>query len=261
LQYYGLDINLQKSSILIKGNLENVPAFYLLNNNQIPVTSSLKVLGFTLNSTMHRKTAIKPRVSATMRAFRSLLPSLKKLKAPLDLLLRLYSAMLVPMITFGLKVTSMTKTNASTLMRREVYIIKELANISFPRPPQSTIASLLKNKTINRQVSVYRIRYHYHVKRSKRGSLILQSINYKDSNKRKVGRPIFDFNDTLKKDFAKYFQLGITQSEMDQDYELRDAIKRLTSQLYLREDLDDDPMPIDLNLYSEQEMQAEEQDS
>lgn len=254
LGYYGLSINYEKSKILIKGTQSILPPFYLLLNHKIPVVTTLKVLGTHINSTMHRKSILKPRVSSSIKMFRGLLPYLKKLRASMDLLMKLYVTILVPSLTYGLSSSSMTKENSMTLMRREIFIIKQLANIANPKPTQTTIASLLENKTINRKVSIGRIRYYYHVKRSHSGSLILKSLSYNENSTRRVGRPIHTFTQTLKNDFKKYLAVGLTKSQLDRDYELRDVIKRLTSLLYTRTDLNDDPLPIDLNLYCEQEL-------
>lgn len=256
LSTFGLEINYHKSSILIKDPSSSVqPTQFMLNGNYLPVVDKLKVLGTHIASNMHRKNSLKPRMTSAMKLFRALLPYLESLKAPMDLLVQLFVTTIVPAMRYGLNCSSMTKANCLTLMHRETYILKMLSNIAHPRPSQTTFANLLQNKTINRRVTVARIRYYYHVKRSHRGSLIIKSLKYSENARRKIGRPIYDFNKTLSLDFRKYLEIGITKSEMDEDYELRDAIKRLTAELYKREDLQDDPLPIDLNLYTDEELQ------
>lgn len=254
LRFYGLEFNYAKSKILFKSQEPIIQTGYDICGNHVAVVPAINVLGTPISTNMDRKRTIKPRVTTAIKLFRALLPYLKNLKAPMDLLVRLYICIIVPCLIYGLTCSSMTKSNAMTLMRREIYILRELANIAHPRPPQSTLAALLNFKTINRKVSVGRIRYYYHVKRSHRNSLILQSLSYSENARRKVGRPLYTFSDTLKKDIKKYLRLGITQSELDEDYELRNVIKGLTAQLYSQQDLLDDPLPDDLYLYDEGEV-------
>jgi hypothetical protein len=254
LSEFGLQVNYDKSSVLIKDPSNSThPSSFPLGDSSIPVVANLKVLGSPINSNMNRKSSVKPRILTAMKLFRVLLPYLKNLKAPMDLLIKLCATIIVPSMLYGLNCSSMTKANARTLMNREIYILRMLADIAHPRPPQTTFSNLLNNKTINRKATVARLRYYYHVRRSDRRTLIIKSLFYTENAKRKIGRPIYDFSKTLSLDFRKYLELGIAKSDMDRDFELRDVIKNLTAKLYKREDLSDDPLPIDLKLYPEVE--------
>jgi hypothetical protein len=188
-------------------------------------------------------------VTTAIKLFRALIPFLKQLKAPFPLLVKLYVTIIVPAMIYGLNCSSTTKANEVTLMRREIFVIKELSKIAHPKPSQSSIAEILNYKTINRKISVGHLRYFYHVNRSSTGSLILKSLNYNENARRKIGRPIFTFHDSLKKDFKKLLQVGVTKSELDRDFELRDSIKRLTSLLFSDKSLQDDPLSLDVQLY------------
>jgi hypothetical protein len=263
LRPYGLEINPEKSGILIKkratGDQQALPPLKVLEYD-IPVVSSLKVLGTTINSHMERKSAIKNRLNTTMRVYKSILQYLKKLKAPIDLLVKLYEIIIVNAMIYGLNCSSMTKQNQKSLMHREIIILKELASIAYPKPTQITIAKLLNNRTINRKVSIGRIRFYNHVRRGDRNTLTFKSLNYRVMGRRKLGRPLFTFNDTLVKDIEKFRALGIGDEDWEDIYPFRDTVKRVTAQLLRQTDLSDDPLPEELNLYNEYElMQMQEE--
>lgn len=79
--------------------------------------------------------------------------------------------------------------------------------------------------------------------------LFLKSVNYRLNKRQKVGRPIYTFVDSLRKDLQKYVPLGIELNEWDELYDDRNLIKSTTSTLYKRDDLNDDEMSDDLLLY------------
>lgn len=246
---YGLTVNPEKSGLLIKGDSSNSPATVQIYNQNIPIVGSLKVLGTTLNACSNRRKNLRPRVNTSMRTFRSLLSHLKSLKAPLDIHLRMYNSIIVPAMIYGQNCVSMTKVNEKTFMNREVYMIKEMANVSHPKPSQSKFSDILKFRTINRKISARRIRYYFHVRRSHESTLIRKSLTYTEHLRRRLGRPSYTFQDSLRRDFLKYAPIGITQEEMELEYDQRNTIYNLTSELFKHPILDDDPLPEDLNLY------------
>lgn len=109
LSMFGLTYNYEKSGILIKGLLSNAPASLLINCRPVPVVKSLRILGTTVNSDMNRKASLKPRLNNLMKIFHTLPPYLKELRAPMELLVKLYETILVPSMIYRLKSASMTK--------------------------------------------------------------------------------------------------------------------------------------------------------
>lgn len=174
LRLYGLDLNDQKSDVLVKGTASGLPTTVPIDTLQIPIVKSLKVLGTTLTSNMHRKSAIQPRMNSAIRCFKSLLPHLSEMRASIDLLIRFYQTIFIPTLTYGLNCISITQRNMKTLMNRELLMVRDLASIADPKTPQVFFKQLLNNRTINRRVSVSRIRYFAHVIRSSPSSLILK---------------------------------------------------------------------------------------
>lgn len=255
LSIYGLNLNHLKSGLLIKSpSLHFRPPFVLICNEEVPVVDSLRVLGVTINSNMNRKGMIRPRVDSTMRTCFALLNYMKSLNAPMDILMRLYEIIIVPSMIFGLNCSSMSQQNRNTLMRREIVILKRLASIANPRPQQITISRLLIRRTINRKITIRRVRYFAHVKRGDTNSYTYKASLYKIEGKRKVGRPLYTFNKTLLEDLKKYTTLGYSEEEWEELYPQREIIKSVTKELLNRQDLDDDPLPDDLNLYTEYEL-------
>lgn len=253
LSDYGLLLNANKSGVLLKSPNQNIPISVQVGTHTIPTVNSIKVLGTTVNSDMERKSIIRKRVTNTTRMVKSIMPHLRSLKAPMDLMIKLYNTIIMPMLIYGLKSISLTQQNKRTLMNREVSIIKDLASIAYPKPPQILISQLLTNRTINRRVSVYRIRYYSHIKRSPPTSILHKALNYTVNSPRRFGRPLKTFNNTLMDDLTKYNLLGYQHDAWEEIYPCLEEVIRTTSEIYDREDLDDDMLPSDLYLYDELE--------
>lgn len=213
----------------------------------IPVQTSIKYLGVSINADMNRPNSIKARCDNTIRIMKALLPYLKKLKSPIEFLMKIYHVILVPSLLYGLKSSSLTQRNRRTLMKREIFILKDLSTVAYPKPPNTSFYKLLDGKTINRKVSAYRIRYFGHLQRRDETSLMRKAMRYKINKKRKVGRPLFTFNTTLLADMRKYADVT------DWDWEDCNYIKNLTASLYEKESSDDDPLDSTLMLYGSDE--------
>lgn len=253
LAVYGLELNPTKSGILLKSPTQTIPCTIQVGSHLIPTVTSLKVLGTTINSHMERKSIIRKRVMNTVRMVKSIMPHLRNLRAPMTLLLKLYNTIVLPMLVYGLKSVSLTQQNKRTLMNREITILKDLASIAYPKPPQILLSQLLNNRTINRLVSVYRIRYYSHITRSHPSSILHKALKYSLNSPKRVGRPLKTFNDTLLEDLSKYDSLGYQHDAWNEIFPYLDQVIRTTSEIYDLPDLDDDLLPSDLYLYEELE--------
>lgn len=247
---YGLHLNASKSGILKKSSVQDLPPTVKILNFDIPVVDSMKILGVTFNSHMERKSSIKFRCNNAIRITKALMSRLSEAKIPITDIMRIYELVICPSLIYGLSTSSLTQQNQSSLMNREIMIIKDLASIAHPKPSQISIAKLLNFRTINRKVSVQRIRYYAHVKRRSSSSIISKAERFKVIAKRRVGRPLYTFNRTLLKDFEKY---PLSDQEWEENFEYREIIKQVTLDLYKNEDLSDDLMSIDQMLYYEED--------
>lgn len=97
--------------------------------------------------------------------------------------------------------------------------------------------NLLDGKTINRKVTVHRLRYYGHVCRRKAESLLQKAKNHKITLKRKVGRPLFTFNTTLLHDKRKFPE--ITERQWEEMWGEYSELKKITSGLYRNTELEE----------------------
>lgn len=162
--------------------------------------------------------------------------------------MRLYHVVIAPTILYGLKARSMTNANRRTLMNREIMILRDLSSVAHPRPVRTSIYQLLDGKTINRKVTVYRLRYHGHLCRRSSGSMLQKARSYKILAKRKVGRPLFTFNVSLLHDKSKFPELAEDQwQDLWKDYS---QLQGVTAKLYQEKELEEiDPLDAELMLY------------
>lgn len=252
LSTYGLEINGEKSGVMIKDVTPVSPGQQITINSQLklPVVSSIKYLGITIPSDMSRRNSIRSRCASSVALSRALVPYLKKLKAPIEVIMKLYHAIIVPSLIYGLKSCSITQANKKTLMRREISIIKELSSFAHPRPKQNSIYQLLDGKTINRKVTVQRVRYYGHIKRREPASLLRKALSYHEPHRRKIGRPLYTYNVSLTNDMRQFE--SIDHPAWEDLYPDRELLKRVTSLLY-QTSADQDIMDPELMLYGEDE--------
>lgn len=248
LSKYGMGLNVSKSGILIK-DADNAiqPAHITIQQQNFPVVKSIKFLGMPITADMHRKDSIRSRCLNTIRITKALIPYLKKLKAPIEVIMRLYHVVIVPSLIYGIKAGSMTQAVRRMLMNREIAILKDLASVAYPKPANISISKLLKGRTINRKISVYRIRYFAHVKRRGNNSLLYKAEKFKIQKKRKVGRPLFTFNTSLLHDLRKYNT--VCQVDWEDLWPDKSALKKVTALIYHKETMDDDLLGGDSMLY------------
>lgn len=254
LAKYGLELNAEKSGILIKGILIDAPPHVQILDHEVKFVNTIKFLGSTINNNMERKSSIHSRLHSTRKLFKGLLPYLSELKAPIELLMQFYSLVIVPCMLYGLKSMSVTSQNKATLMRREITMVKELSSIAYPKPAQQSIAKLLKYQTINRRMTVSRVRYFGHIVRSNQQSMLKRAYKYNlNGCRRRPGRPLFTFHKSLLQDFNKYSDF-MTIDDWSECFPFKEILKRVTSELYDRMDLSDDVLSEEVNLYNADEL-------
>lgn len=261
LSIYGLRINVQKSGAILKDptrRIPVVPELQILVTNattniqepmRIPFVDTTRILGVGVSEDMHRKKSIRSRCLGAVRLTKSLLPTLKKLKAPIELLMSLYHTVIVPSMLYGIKSGSMTQANEKSLMNRELQILRDLVSIASPVPQNVSYYQLLDGKTINRKVTVQRLRYYGHVMRMKSESLLRKAKSYRINQKRRVGRPLFTFARSLERDKMKFPGVG-DRSAWRTLFKDRVELPKITAELYKRQILEDeDPMEAALLIY------------
>jgi hypothetical protein len=232
--------------MLVRDPFPNVhPNQYYLAGQEIERVEKLKYLGSTFLAKTLRPASIKPRNVTAIGVYKKLLPYLTKLKAPFSLLRMIYSTVILPIMTYGLNVMSMTKANRRSLARKEFIIVQGLAAISNPNPGCVTVKRLLNGKTINRRITGQRIRYYGHILRRPIDSVLRRALMLR-VRKRRHGRPVFTWRDTLQGDFQQY---RFNSSEWESNIHDKHEIKRMTEvicQANLSEEFDflNEPSPL-----------------
>jgi Reverse transcriptase (RNA-dependent DNA polymerase) len=252
LEHFGLSINDRKSELMLKSAhyyQNNPPHEMTFGPLKIPVVKQIKHLGVIHAHNMDRKHSIKDRLNSGVRIVKMLIPHLKKMKLPIHVLMQLYHIVIAPTIIYGLKTISLTQANRRSLRNREILIVRDLVSIAYPSPANIQLSRLLHFRTINRKISIQRIRYHAHISRRSNDSLIAKAYHFQLYDKRKLGRPLYTFHNTLHSDQIKFDSM--IQEDWEDLYPFKDALKRATSILYENENLDDDPLDPELMIYPE----------
>lgn len=257
---YGLTININKSGVLLKDptrqilippNLKvNFQDFCTMQVKEIelPFIKTCKILGVGVNDNMHRRASIRGRCLSTVRLLKSIMPMLKSLRAPLEVLIRLYHSIISPSMLYGVKCGSMSITNERSLMNREIQMIRDLISIATQKPRNASFYKLLTGKTINRKVSVLRLRYFGHVSRRPLESLLKKARDLTYTMPRRVGRPLYTFAHSLKRDQSKFPEyIGDDWHPLYND---KLKLHSITKQLYKIRPLEpNDPLDENLLIY------------
>lgn len=251
LKTYGLSINATKSVLLLKSDNQQLHtqlgATLSTAGLIIPVKQNVVILGTQVNSDMKRRRFVSFRTNKALNVYHSLLQQLKSQKLAYDVLVRLYCAILVPIMLYGLRAVSLTKAEKRMLMHREVQMLRGLSKIASPSPRNETIRKILRGRTINRALTVSRILYYSHITRSPRMSILRKAYSYRMNIKRKKGRPCDTYKTFLGKEFASMKKP--TPGEWIRGFASADLAKKICQQIYDTTQACNDPMPINLRMF------------
>lgn len=117
----------------------------------------------------------------------------------------MYNTVIFPLMTFGLKVTTLTRANRVKLRNTEKSCLSILLKFSYKRNNTFTRArQFLRGKTVTRRIKVMKICYWGHVKRRPTNHMLRLSAQLQSSAKKKIGRPSFTDKVGMKEAFSKY---------------------------------------------------------
>lgn len=120
------------------------------------------------------------------------------------MVVQIYNTVIFPVMSYGLKVSTLTKGNRGKLRRTERRCLHTMLKFSFKQNNRHRrVKELLKGKTITRRIKVMKICYWGHVRRRPRNHMLRLSHKYIGERK-KVGRPSFTDKDGMKEAFSKY---------------------------------------------------------
>ena len=250
LQKYGMELNANKCELLLKSPVMALHAALgesvELGGSLINVKQKVTILGSQLNHGMNRRQMIQDRLGKAQGVFYALLSVLKEQKLAFDVLVRIYSSMIVPVMLYGLRSVSFTLANKRMIMHREVQMLRSLAGIANPSPKNESLIKILRGRTINRVLTAGRIMYFSHIHRTPSGSLLKRALHYKINKRRKVGRPLYTYNRFMTKEFKAVSHL-VNSREWAEAYDNSSDTKKLCQKLY---HLNNDPCdPMTTNVY------------
>ncbi len=224
-----LKLNESKTKLLIRDPEPfEQQSHYTLAGINIERVENIKYLGSKLISNTDRPASIRERSYSAVTLYKKLEPYLQSLKAPFSLLKLIYTTVLMPVMTYGLNVMSMTKANRRSLARKEILIVHGLASIACPPPEEKTVKKLMHGRTINRRITAQRIRYYGHILRRPRDSVLRRALRLR-VRKRRHGRPLITWNDSLQSDFQQY---TYNSSDWEAQSSDKQQIKRMTETIY-----------------------------
>lgn len=198
----GLSINENKSSILIRDPLHVLPPVeesIQLNNKTYKIVTILKYLGIYISTDLDRRSTVSHRTKLAYRHLHMLLPFFETNRLPFATLLRLYHSVIVPTVTYGLKVATITKRNIQSLMNMEHSIVLRLRDLSRDRPQENNVERLLQGRTIDRVCRVLRLKYWGHIMRRPAHHVLQNAYYYSIPGKKKIGRPCYTWHTSLQR--------------------------------------------------------------
>lgn len=251
MREYGLELNVRKCHLVRKSPASlaataNSPTV-CLGGLEIAIQKSVKVLGSTYGEDMNRRQMILARCTQTVRLFYAMRKHLQRCELSFDILVRLYKVVIAPVLLFGLRSVSITKSNQMILVRRELHILRSLAQLSSPPAPDAEVLKVLKGRTINRRLTVSRLVYHGHVTRSAAQGLLKKALDYSVNQPRKIGRPLFTYSKTIQNEMGSINEI-IDHAEWDAALNSREKLKTLCERIYDVEEYPGDPMPFTAKL-------------
>ncbi|GBP05750.1 hypothetical protein EVAR_98516_1 [Eumeta japonica] len=101
-------------------------------------------------------------------------------------------------MTYGLNVVALTKSNRTRLRQYEREILKDMLQAARNQPKLKT-QEILEGKTITKIIKVRRICYYGHLLRRDQPHILNSALRY-TTTERKVGRPIYTWEDSLRQD-------------------------------------------------------------
>lgn len=195
----------QRPKILIRDPINpgvTTSPLMCLGGTQIQPVPELKYLGTVITASHNRKASIKARCRKAIGNSKLLTRFIKEHKIEWKIARLMYKMVISPTMTYGLNVTSLTKANRSRLRKYERYILKEMLQVA-KDPPKQKIHNILEGKTITKIIKVRRISYYGHVIRRQAPHLLQAAMVYKEPRK-KIGRPIYTWEDSLTHDIYNY---------------------------------------------------------
>lgn len=175
----GLKINFKKSQIMVRDpSTKECPVSgeeYKIGNFTLRTTNKMKYLGTYLTSQLKRRETVKERIKTAYRVTRAILPFIEKNKPTWTLVQRIYTAIILPTMTYVVKNAATAKANRRSLRRAERDIVQLLAKTIGLKERQKT-STLVGGKTVTKRIETYAMKYWGHVQRRDPTHLLKKAV-------------------------------------------------------------------------------------
>ncbi|GBP07941.1 Putative uncharacterized transposon-derived protein F52C9.6 [Eumeta japonica] len=225
----GLKLNETKTKMLVRDPINKSIAKQTQEINGVLITpvDTIKYLGTYLTSELSRRDTIKARCKQAIRNAKGLIPFIKKTKMHWKIAKLIYKMVISPSMTYGLNVVALTKSNRTRLRQYEREILKDMLQAARNQPKLKT-QEILEGKTITKIIKVRRICYYGHLLRRDQPHILNSALRY-TTTERKVGRPIYTWEDSLRQDLNYHNR---NQEEWDTLAQNKMEMKKAADELY-----------------------------
>lgn len=177
---------------------------------------------------MSRKDTIRKRCIDALVLSKNLSIFIRKNKISRELAVIIYNTVVFPMYVHGLKVRTLTRANRRRLRRYERSMLSNMVRYSQSNNSSITCKELLRGRSITRRIKVLRICYWGHIKRRSSTHMLHTALTYR-LPKRKIGRPSYTYQESLKEAFSKY---QLTREEWHSLVHDKHALKAVSESIY-----------------------------
>ncbi|GBP51795.1 hypothetical protein EVAR_96862_1 [Eumeta japonica] len=174
---------------------------------------------------LSRRDTIKARCKQAIRNAKGLIPFIKKTKMHWKIAKLMYKMVISPSMTYGLNVVTLAKSNRLRQYERE--ILKDMLQAARNQPKLKT-QEILEGKTITKIIKVRRICYYGHLLKRDQPHILNSALIY-TTTERKVGRPIYTWEDSLRQDLSYHNR---NQEEWDTLAQNKMEMKKAADELY-----------------------------
>ncbi|GBP92842.1 Retrovirus-related Pol polyprotein from type-2 retrotransposable element R2DM; Endonuclease [Eumeta japonica] len=198
----GLKFNETKTKMLVRDPINKSIAKQTQEINGVLITpvDTIKYLGMYLTSELSRRDTIKARCKQAICNAKGLIPFIKKTKMHWKIAKLICKMVISPSMTYGLNVVVLTKSNRTRLRQYERKILKDMLQAARNQPKLKT-QEILEGKAITKIIKVRRICYYGHLLRRDQPHKLNSALRYA-TTERKIGRPIYTWEDSLRQDFS-----------------------------------------------------------
>ncbi|GBP69970.1 hypothetical protein EVAR_50739_1 [Eumeta japonica] len=223
-----LKSNETKTKILVRDSINKsiIKQTQEINGVLITPMTTIKYLGTCLTSELSRRDTIKARCKQAIRNAKGLIPFIKKTKMHWKIAKLIYKMLISPSMTYGVNVVALTKSNRIRLRHYEREILKNMLQVARNQLRLKT-QEILEGKAITKIMKI-KICYYGHLLRRNQPHMLNSALIY-ITTKRKIGRPVKTWEDSLRQDLSYHNR---NQEEWATSGQKKIEMKMVADELY-----------------------------